>query len=191
MNVAANVARALAATAALVATAIASPPVHKGHQPPAMATPYAGQDARAIASLSAEDVAALLAGAGAGFAKSAELNGYPGPLHVLELADALKLAADQRHAVQASFDRMKVKAVEIGARYVAAEIAVDAALRAGAQADVADRVLEAEKLRSELRLAHLAAHIEITPLLTPEQRQHYARLRGYGTGASHDRNHKH
>ena len=33
-------------------------------------------------------------------ALAAELNGYPGPLHVLELADRLGLSAEQRGKVQ-------------------------------------------------------------------------------------------
>jgi hypothetical protein len=66
--------------------------------------PYAGQDARAIASLSQADVDAILAGQGWGLAKPAELNGYPGPLHVLEEADALELTEEQRGAVQAIYD---------------------------------------------------------------------------------------
>jgi len=40
-------------------------------------TPYAGQQARSIKALSADDVAALLKGEGMGMAKAAELNGYP------------------------------------------------------------------------------------------------------------------
>ena len=46
------------------------------------ASAYAGQQSRAIKSLSEQDVDDLLAGRGAGFAKAAELNGYPGPAHV-------------------------------------------------------------------------------------------------------------
>ena len=33
-----------------------------------------------------------------GLALAAELNGYPGPSHVLELADKLELSAEQRAA---------------------------------------------------------------------------------------------
>src|SRR5688500_491116 len=44
--------------------------------------PYAGQQSRDIKSLSEQEIAALLAGQGAGLAKAAELNGYPGPAHV-------------------------------------------------------------------------------------------------------------
>jgi hypothetical protein len=49
-------------------------------------SPYAGQQTRAIKALSPEDLAGLLNGEGMGMAKAAELNGYPGPVHVLELA---------------------------------------------------------------------------------------------------------
>src|SRR5947208_295022 len=65
----------------LAATAFAVP-VRADNQ----SAPYAGQQARSIKSLSAEDVAALLKGEGMGMAKAAELNGYPGPVHVLTLA---------------------------------------------------------------------------------------------------------
>ncbi len=198
MNVASNLALALACTAALVATAIASPPQHKGSQAGSHAVgavtqaPYAGQETRAITSLSAEDVDALLAGRGWGLAKPAEFNGYPGPMHVLELAGELNLAPSQQQAVQASFERMKATAMDVGARYVAAERAIDDAFRAGvAQSVLADRIAAAERLRAGLRIAHLQAHLEITPLLTPKQRHRYAELRGY-TGFQHDRGqHKH
>jgi hypothetical protein len=51
------------------------------------ANPYADQQTRSIKSLSEEDIAALLNGEGMGMAKAAELNGYPGPKHVLTLAN--------------------------------------------------------------------------------------------------------
>jgi len=49
-------------------------------------TPYARQQVRTIKSLSDEDIAALRKGEGMGMAKAAELNGYPGPAHVLDMA---------------------------------------------------------------------------------------------------------
>ncbi len=190
MNVASNIVLAVVCTAALIATAIASPPTHKstsaqpGH---ATISPYAGQERRAVTSLSPDDVDALLAGRGWGLAKPAELNGYPGPVHVFELVNDLKLTDAQRQSVQAAFDRMKAKAVDLGVRYVAAERAIDDAFRSGMTAvELSRRVVEAEKLRTALRLAHLGAHIEITPLLSPHQRLRYAQLRGYADDAAHD-----
>ena len=49
-------------------------------------TPYAGQQTRTIKALSDDEIAALRNGEGMGMAKAAELNGYPGPIHVLSLA---------------------------------------------------------------------------------------------------------
>ena len=59
------------------------------------ASPYAGEQSRSIKSLSQQDVADYMAGKGMGCAKAAELNGYPGPAHVLELADQLALTPSQ------------------------------------------------------------------------------------------------
>jgi hypothetical protein len=58
--------------------------------------PYAGLQARPIKALSEQQVADLRAGRGMGLALAAELNGYPGPLHVLELSKELDLGQSQR-----------------------------------------------------------------------------------------------
>jgi len=83
---------------------------------PALAVdmPYAGQQARSIKALSDEDIAALRKGEGMGMAKAAELNGYPGPVHVLQLAAQLGLTDAQRRDVQAIFDRMSAAAKTLG-----------------------------------------------------------------------------
>jgi hypothetical protein len=44
-------------------------------------SPYAGEQGRAIKALSQKEVSDLLDGAGMGYAKAAELNRYPGPMH--------------------------------------------------------------------------------------------------------------
>ena len=59
-------------------------------------TPYAGMQTRGIKALSDSQIGDLQAGRGMSLALAAELNGYPGPLHVLELADKLGLSAEQR-----------------------------------------------------------------------------------------------
>src|SRR5205814_7458023 len=74
-------------------------------------TPYAGMQTRSIKALSDQQIADLQAGRGMGLALAAELNGYPGPSHVIELADKLELSADQRRRVQRLFDSMKAEAV--------------------------------------------------------------------------------
>src|ERR1700720_3656572 len=89
-------------------------------QNPAL-TPYAGQQVRAIKALSKEDTASLLKGEGMGMAKAAELNGYPGPAHVLAFARELRLSDEQRQQVQAIFDQMHTRAVALGTEIVERE----------------------------------------------------------------------
>src|SRR5262245_40334747 len=94
-----------ASIALVLATA---PAAAQSHQP------YAGLESRPIKALSAQQIADLRAGRGMGLALAAELNGYPGPAHVLELADRLALSDEQRAKVQALFDAMKSEAVPLG-----------------------------------------------------------------------------
>src|SRR6478735_3606385 len=90
--------------------------------PPAFAqTPYAGLEARPLKALSEQQIAELGAGRGMGLALAAELNGYPGPSHVLELADRLELTTDQRASIKALFDSMKAEALSLGARVIEQE----------------------------------------------------------------------
>lgn len=146
------------------------------------AQPYAGQQTRAVHSLSDDEIADLEAGRGMGFALPAELSGYPGPLHVLELAAALQLTESQRARIQVSYDWMKTQAQGLGRQYIAAEKALTAAFRAGTidATILAERIKAAEDVRSELRQVHLIAHIETAALLTARQKDIYEAQRGYG-----------
>ena len=150
--------------------------------------PYAGQDGREVSSFSAEDMNALRAGDGWGLAKPAELNGWPGPRHILDLSDDLDLTDAQEAAVSAIFDAMNARARALGADLIAAEAALDAAFetREIDPAELNRLIGDAEALRADLREAHLAAHLEATPLLTRHQRMTYAQIRGYGTPGAHD-----
>jgi len=60
------------------------------------ASTHAGQATPEIKSLSAAEVQGYLEGREMGLAKVAELNGYPAPAHVLELATQLQLTPHQR-----------------------------------------------------------------------------------------------
>ena len=143
--------------------------------------PYAGQQSRAIPSLSEQEIADLKAGRGMGLALPAELNGYPGPMHVLELAEHLKLDDKRKSEVQVVFDWMKAQAETLGTKLIDAEAAIGIAFRDGqiTKQSLSDRVTVAEKIRAELRQVHLAAHIETAVLLTSEQKATYSALRGY------------
>ena len=99
---------------ACVATALAQNP-----------RPYTGLDQRAVKALSEQQIADLRAGRGMGLALPAELNGYPGPVHVLENADALDLNVDQRERTTALFEAMKAEAVPLGERLIEQETNLD------------------------------------------------------------------
>ena len=145
------------------------------------ASPYAGEEGRDIKALSAEDVNAYLTGQGMGFAKVAELNGYAGPKHVLELAGELELTAEQRTRTQALFASMQTRAVALGRQLVDEERKLDR-LFAGAsitESSLQESVARIGALQADVRAAHLEAHLEQAKILTPEQRAHYLRLRGY------------
>ncbi len=149
--------------------------------------PYAGQEARAIKALAPERIEGLRAGAGLGYAKAAELNGWPGPLHVLELADALSLSGEQAARVSAIRERMLAEARPLGADLIEAEAALDALFAGDAATPgaVAAATARIGALDARLRAVHLEAHIETYPLLTRHQRMIYAKARGYGGGHGH------
>ncbi|HET9445501.1 MAG TPA: periplasmic heavy metal sensor [Steroidobacteraceae bacterium] len=151
------------------------------------ASPYAGEEGREIKALSAEDIEAYLTGQGMGFAKAAELNGYAGPKHVLELAGELELTAEQRTRTQALFASMQTKAVALGRQLVDEERKLDR-LFAGAsitRGSLQQSVTRIGALQADVRAAHLEAHLEQARILTPEQRAHYLRLRGYHSPGAH------
>ena len=148
---------------------------------PVPATPYAGEQTRDIKSLSASDVNSLQSGAGMAYAKAAELNGYPGPAHVLEFASQLQLHGDQRTATEKLMTQHKAKARTLGAQLVEAERALDVAF-ASRQID-AQRITELTQrigtLQATLRAEHLQTHLAQTALLNPQQVASYQSLRGY------------
>jgi len=151
-------------------------------------SPYAKQESRAIKALSDERISALEMGRGLGYAKAAELNGYPGPLHVLEMADELGLDAEQRRRSRALFEAMRDRARALGRELIAAEAALDRLFAEGGASGqrLSERVSESARIEGELRQVHLQAHIEQAALLSVEQIAAYARRRGYGDRAGHN-----
>jgi Spy/CpxP family protein refolding chaperone len=153
-------------------------------------TPYAGEQHRDIKALSPTDVQDLLAGRGMGLAKSAELNRYPGPAHVLELSDRLGLSAEQKARTKSVFDAMEARARALGKALVEREAELDRlfASREISRATLDSSLAEISKLQGELRRVHLEAHLAQTEILTPAQVASYVELRGYG-GAGHSGGH--
>jgi hypothetical protein len=154
---------------------------------PAM-SPYAMQPPSPIAGLSAQELDDLLQGRGMGLARAAELSGYPGPRHVLDLAGELGLQDAQRDAAQAIFERMQAAAKELGARIVEAERALAQSFseRNASAESTSAQVAAIAELQGELRAVHLSAHIELTARLDHHQIAKYNQLRGYAAhGGGH------
>lgn len=157
---------------------------HPGRAGPPPA--YAGQQQREIKALAADDQRAFLNGAGIGLARAAELNHYPGPMHVVELAEALALTAEQRQASERLLLAHKTEARALGARVVDAERELDRLFAAGKvdAAALAAAVGKAGAALAAYRLAHLEAHRRQRELLGPAQVAEYDRRRGYAAGGS-------
>lgn len=149
-------------------------------------SPYAGEQSRSIKSLSQQETAGYLSGKGMGFAKAAELNGYPGPGHVLELADKLALSPSQKAKTQEVFDNMQQRARELGSRLVEQEKRLDEsfASKTVSRESLATSVNSIATIQGEIRATHLQAHLAQTAILTPAQRAEYRRLRGYAADDS-------
>jgi Spy/CpxP family protein refolding chaperone len=144
-------------------------------------SPYADQPSSGIASLSATELEDLRSGDGMGLARAAELNHYPGPKHVLDLADSLGLTPEQHADITAIFERMNERAQELGEQIIGAEETLSRRFEHEHidSATVASSTEEIGRLYGELRYVHLAAHLALKEILTNEQIAVYDRLRGY------------
>jgi Spy/CpxP family protein refolding chaperone len=138
-----------------------------------------------IKALSDQQIADLKSGRGMGLALAAELNGYPGPKHVSELAGQLGLTVPQRKSVQQLFDAMKAEAIPLGEQLLVAEADLDRQFAAHVviPASLKTATLTIGESQGRLREAHLRYHLATAALLTPEQMQRYGELRGYSKDA--------
>jgi Spy/CpxP family protein refolding chaperone len=150
-------------------------------------SPYAGQEQQEIKALSAEEIQGYLSGSGMGLAKTAELNHYPGPRHVLDLAEDLRLSDEQRRQTQTIFEAMQTEAVRLGQQLIAREQHLETLFAAGtiAEAQLEQLVADLAAIHGQLRTVHLRAHLAQRTILTPEQLRHYDALRGYDVSSPH------
>jgi len=164
----------------LLASALLAMPALAQH-----ATPYAGMQQREIRALTPQQVEDLLAGRGMMLALPAELNGWPGPMHVLELATALRLSPEQRLETEALMTTHRAEARHLGAQLVEEERGLDTAFRERriTAEDITARSNRIGALQAALRAEHLRTHLLQTALLSGEQVTRYAELRGYAAGA--------
>lgn len=148
---------------------------HHGH------SPYAGEQNREIKSLSTSDLEEISRGAGWGLAKAAELNGVPGPVHLLELKTEIALSEKQIVEIQRLFDDMKKKAIAEGQILIESERALETAFREGNLSEAKLKTLldDIERSRARLRFVHLSTHLKTPKILSEAQIAHYNALRGY------------
>ncbi len=144
---------------------------------------YVGQEKRDIKSLSDEDIQELRAGAGWGLAKAAELNGLPGPKHVLEMKKEIDLTSEQERMVVALYNDMKREAIAAGSKLIEYERDLNNRF---AERKMNEKVLDelltkiSETYKS-LRYTHLSAHLKTPGILTEDQIKKYNALRGYAS----------
>ena len=171
----------------LLVTATLTVAAQEGH------SPYAGQEARAIKALSAEEIQQYLTGQGMGFAKAAELNQYPGPKHVLELAEQLSLSVEQLEQTQAIRAAIAKEAVHLGKLLVAKEASLDRLFVETVidEPQLEKLVGEIAVLRGQIRATHLRAHLEMRRLLSLHQIHLYNQQRGYGAVHPHQKHSGH
>ena len=142
---------------------------------------YAGMESREIKTLSAQDIAELRSGHGWGLSLVAELNGVPGPRHLLDMHDELGLTLQQVARLQTIYDEMKKQAVPLGNELIEGERALEEAF-ADASLDAKElrrQLHHIARIRADLRYVHLSAHLKTPSLLSEEQIRNYNRLRGY------------
>jgi len=111
----------------------------------------------------------------------AELNGYPGPLHVLELAAQLKLSPEQALQTKKLFTEMESHAKAAGEEVIAAEAALDALFRdkKATVENLSAAVKAAALAHGALRETHLRYHLAMMQVLSVDQVAMYNKLRGY------------
>lgn len=171
----------IAAAAILASAAQHSQRMQSSH------SPYTANTANAVKALSPETLDAYRNGNGMGLAIPAELNGYPGPRHILDLSEQLALSTEQRKKIEAIYAPMHEEAVRLGAEIIDLETKLDQAF--------AGKTITPESLKAitneiaarqgRLRYVHLAAHIAAKNVLTSEQIAIYENLRGYETAGHH------
>ncbi|MEZ0542754.1 hypothetical protein [Fibrella arboris] len=149
---------------------------HSTHQ-----SPYQAETDRAIKTLSEAEVGGYTNGRGMGLAKAAELNGYPGPMHVLEVEKELAMTTDQKTRMKAVYEAMHEQAVTLGKQIVEQETALNRLFASNKAEHEAVQVTveKVAQLQGQLRLTHLDAHLKAKQVLTVAQVNQYNLLRGY------------
>lgn len=143
--------------------------------------PYAGEQNREIKSLSTTDIDDLVNGRGWGFAKAAELNGLPGPAHLLEYSAELDLNQKQIISITRLYEKMQQQAKLLGQGMVDLERKLNNGFVSGdlQEQSLKQLLSKIADVRAQLRFVHLSTHLQTPAILTDLQIAHYQELRGY------------
>jgi hypothetical protein len=150
----------------------------------------AAREGTGIPALSEAQAASYLSGEAMWQARVAELNHYPSPSRVLELAEALEFTDEQRRATTKLHEETRREAIRLGRDLVALEQRLNRIFVWNqATADsITKTVLDIGTLQAQLRLTHLVASIRQKLLLTEEQVRLYDELQGRGMGSGKSSN---
>lgn len=142
---------------------------------------YIGQERREIKSLSKSDIEELESGSGWGLAKAAELNGVPGPAHLLEMKTEIGLSQDQIGRIEILYQEMKRQATSLGSELIQLERELNThfANRTITEELLRNLLEEIAQVQKQLRYAHLSTHLKTPDILTVEQIDQYNKIRGY------------
>jgi len=142
---------------------------------------YVGQENREIKSLSETDIVELTNGKGWGLAKAAELNGVPGPAHLLEMKEEISLSPEQTKEIEILYQEMQKQAIPLGINLIEYERELNNHF---ANKTITEELLHAiieqiAQAQKQLRYVHLSTHLKTPKILTAEQIDLYNQLRGY------------
>ena len=120
---------------------------------------------------------------GWGLAKADELNGVPGPVHLLEMKAEISLTSEQISKIEELQSKMKKQAIAKGKELIALETELERHFMERAiTAPLLHELLgEIDATRSELRYIHLSTHLQTPKLLSEQQISRYNQLRGYSS----------
>jgi len=136
---------------------------------------YAGQEKRIIKSLSENDIQQLKSGKGWGLAKAAELNGVPGPSHIMQMKDKISLTHEQEAKVRTLFEEMQSQAIPLGKKLIQLEKNLNESFANKSVTSVLlNQQLESISIvHKELRYLHLVTHLKTPDILTSQQIEKY------------------
>jgi hypothetical protein len=142
----------------------------------------AAREGTGIPALSEAQTAGYLDGKAMWHASVAELNHYPSPRRVFELAEALELTEGQRRATTKLDEETRQEAIRLGRELVALEQKLNRIFvwNQATADNIAIIVIDIGTLQTQLRLTHLVASIRQKSLLTEEQVRRYDELQGRG-----------